>query len=46
MVVCNSKDDYEILHSLRAHGWDFFLNKKNNKISTLSILDLILDHLT
>ena len=31
MVVCNSKDDYEILHSLRAHGWDRGLNKKNNK---------------
>jgi hypothetical protein len=22
MIVCNDKKDYEILHSLRAHGWD------------------------
>ena len=36
MVVCNSKDDYEILHSLRAHGWDRGLNKKNNKVSTIN----------
>ena len=21
MVVCNSKDDYDILLALRAHGW-------------------------
>ena len=25
------KQDYEILHTLRAHGWDRGLNKKNNK---------------
>jgi CDP-6-deoxy-D-xylo-4-hexulose-3-dehydrase len=31
MIVCNDKKDYEILHSLRAHGWDRGLNKKNNK---------------
>jgi len=31
MIVCNDKQDYEILHSLRAHGWDRGLNKKNNK---------------
>lgn len=31
MVVCNSKEDYEILISLRAHGWDRELKKKNNK---------------
>ncbi len=31
MVVCNDRKDYEILHSLRAHGWDRGLNAKNNK---------------
>ena len=31
MIVCNDKKDYEIIHSLRAHGWDRGLNKKNNK---------------
>ena len=29
MIVCNDKDDYNIIHSLRAHGWDRGL--KNNK---------------
>ena len=31
MIVCNKREDYEILHSLRAHGWDRGLNNKNNK---------------
>ena len=31
MIVCKSKKDYEILKSLRAHGWDRELNKKNSK---------------
>jgi len=31
MIVCNDKKNYEILHSLRAHGWDRGLkNDKNN----------------
>jgi len=31
MVVCNDRRNYEILHSLRAHGWDRGLkNKKKN----------------
>ncbi len=31
MIVCNDKKNYEILHSLRAHGWDRGLkNNKNN----------------
>lgn len=31
MLVCNSKEDYEIVHSLRSHGWDrgIGINKKN-----------------
>ena len=31
MIICNDKDDYNIIHSLRAHGWDRGLkNNKNN----------------
>jgi len=31
MIICNDKDDYKIIHSLRAHGWDRGLkNNKNN----------------
>ena len=29
MIVCKSKDDYELIHSMRAHGWDRGLRKKN-----------------
>ena len=31
MIVCNSKNDFNILKSLRAHGWDREINKKNIK---------------
>ena len=31
MIVCNSKSDYEIIYSLRSHGWDRGLNKLNKK---------------
>ena len=33
MVVCKTREDYEIIHTLRAHGWDRGLKsniKKNN----------------
>ncbi|NBN98076.1 MAG: DegT/DnrJ/EryC1/StrS family aminotransferase [Flavobacteriia bacterium] len=30
MIVCNKKEDYELLHTLRAHGWDRGLGKKFN----------------
>jgi len=31
MIICNDKKNYEIIHSLRAHGWDRGLkNNKNN----------------
>ena len=30
MIVCNSKENYEIIYSLRSHGWDRGL-KNNNK---------------
>ena len=31
MIVCDSKQDFNILKSLRAHGWDREINKKNVK---------------
>jgi len=32
MIVCNSKEDYELIYTLRSHGWDRGLyNKKSNK---------------
>jgi CDP-6-deoxy-D-xylo-4-hexulose-3-dehydrase len=34
MIVCNDYEDYEIIHRLRAHGWDRGLkNKKNNNFN-------------
>ena len=30
MLVCNDQRDYEIAHTLRAHGWDRGLRKKQN----------------
>ena len=30
MIVCNDKKDYEILYSLRSHGWDRGLNNSKN----------------
>jgi len=30
MIVCNDKKDYELLHTLRAHGWDRGLKNKSN----------------
>ena len=31
MIVCESKQDFNILKSLRAHGWDREINQKNVK---------------
>ena len=31
MIVCNDKQNYEIIHSLRSHGWDRgLMSNKNN----------------
>jgi CDP-6-deoxy-D-xylo-4-hexulose-3-dehydrase len=30
MIVCNDYEDYEIIHRLRAHGWDRVLKNKTN----------------
>tara|TARA_B100000780_G_scaffold262413_1_gene215523 strand:- start:10029 stop:11279 length:1251 start_codon:yes stop_codon:yes gene_type:complete len=31
MIVCNKKEDYEIIYSLRAHGWDRGLKKSSKR---------------
>ncbi len=31
MIVCNNNEDYDLIHKLRAHGWDRGINKKNDK---------------
>ena len=31
MIVCKTKEDYDLLHTMRAHGWDRGLKKKNQK---------------
>ena len=30
MIVCNNKNNYKILHSLRSHGWDRGISKNNS----------------
>lgn len=37
MIACKSEKDYKILKSLRAHGWDREINKKNmNKFNFIN----------
>ena len=37
MIVCNDYNDYKIIHSLRAHGWDRDL--KNNKKNSFNFVN-------
>lgn len=37
MIVCNDKKNYEIIHSLRAHGWDRGL--RNNKEKNFNFIN-------
>jgi len=37
MIVCNDYNDYKIIHSLRAHGWDRGLN--NNKKNDFNFIN-------
>ena len=39
MVVCNSKNDYEILHSLRSHGWDRGIGKNKKNLPTFNFIN-------
>ena len=38
MIVCKNKEDYNLLHSLRAHGWDRnqYNNKKKNNFNFIN----------
>ena len=38
MIVCNSKKDYEIIYSLRSHGWDrgLFKSSKRNRFNFIN----------
>jgi len=36
MIICNDKKDYEIIHSLRAHGWDRGLNNNKNNFNFIN----------
>ncbi|MBD1141508.1 DegT/DnrJ/EryC1/StrS family aminotransferase [Pelagibacterales bacterium SAG-MED39] len=38
MIVCKNKEDYELIHSLRSHGWDRGLssNKKKNNFNFIN----------
>ena len=31
MITCNNYEDYKIIYTMRAHGWDRGMFKKNNK---------------
>jgi len=31
MIVCQNKEDYDLIHTLRAHGWDRGLNQNKKK---------------
>ena len=32
MIVCKTKEDYELIHTLRSHGWDRGLRQKEKKM--------------
>ena len=36
MIVCNDKNNYKIIHSLRSHGWDRGLNNKKNNFNFIN----------
>ena len=38
MIVCKNKEDYNLLHSFRAHGWDrsLYNNKKKNNFNFIN----------
>jgi len=39
MVVCNSRDDYELIHSMRSHGWNRKLKNIRNKDTSFSFIN-------
>ena len=39
MIVCNSKADYDLLYSMRAHGWSRKLSKVNKKDTSFNFIN-------
>jgi len=39
MIVCNSKSDYDLLYSMRAHGWSRKLNKASKKDTSFNFIN-------
>ena len=39
MLVCNSKEDYDIVHSLRSHGWDRGIGKNKKNLPTFNFIN-------
>ena len=39
MIVCNSKSDYELIYSMRAHGWARKQNNKKKKDTSFSFIN-------
>jgi len=39
MIVCNNSEDYEILRSLRSHGWDRASIKKKNQLMNFNFIN-------
>jgi CDP-4-dehydro-6-deoxyglucose reductase, E1 len=39
MLVCNSKEDYNIVHSLRSHGWDRGIANNKKKLPTFNFIN-------
>ena len=38
MIVCKTKEDYDLLHTMRAHGWDRGLNK-SKKLNNFNFIN-------
>ena len=36
MIICNDKNNYKIIHSLRSHGWDRGLNNNKNNFNFIN----------
>lgn len=39
MIICNSKEDYEIIYSLRSHGWDRGLGKNKKNLQSFNFIN-------
>jgi len=39
MIVCNSKQDYELIYSMRSHGWARKLKNKQNKDTNFNFIN-------